>query len=446
MYQEIIPMRIVPMTALISALSVSILCSACATTYNLKSDYEGSVAALSEGRPEQAKESLPVKEKGSFIDLMEKTYLNLLAGKPEINDLFRYSKKIDNQVRYKVSRELKSFFYVETPEGYYASEHEIIWMHMLLSWGFSMKKDFSSAAVEAKIASNLLSMEWSPEGRFDDPFMRVFLGCMWAMAGEWEDARVDFRMAAKLDKNLAWAQSLSDLDKKPERISIVLGGVSVEPVWKSFDNDHTGIRGIRNISFTGSGMKSDLSIRQGTDRFHIMNRTPDSSYWYKRHFDRNNEISNLIEDTKYSQKMVATAVKGTAIVTGGAVLGVVIITGGVGIGGALMYWGAVSIANSGGDLIFLGLGIGVYGTVKGVSVISNSVDYAKTEVKKDLDDSDIYRYVRFLPEYSWVDWSTKKEQGALQYTRSKDKELLKQVTPVGNETNGVFIGFYPDRD
>jgi hypothetical protein len=436
-------MRFLSFLAFVAIISISCLFSACSTAYNLKSDYAGSITSLGECKPDTALKNLPEKEKGSFIDLMERTYLNLLAGKPEIDDLLHYSKKIDNQVRYKVSREVKSFFYVETPEGYYASEHEIIWMHLLLSWGFSMKKDFVNAGVEAKIASNLLSMEWSPEGRFDDPFMRVFLGCMWAMAGEWEDARVDFRAAAKLDKHLKWAQSLADLEKKPDSIVLMLGGVGPEPVWKSFDNEHRGIRGFRNISFQGSGLKSDLSIQLGSTASHAMNKTPDSSYWYKRHFERNNAISDLIEDTKYSQKLIATAVKGTVIVTGGVVVGVVIITGGVGIGGALVYLGATHLANSGGDAIVYGILIGAFGIGKGASVINDSINYAESEVKKDLDDSDIYRYVRFLPEYAWVDWNAKGQKDPLQFYHSKGKES-KQIQISGTEINGVFIGFYPD--
>ena len=45
---------------------------------------------------------------------------------------------------------LKHFFYLETPEGYYASEHEVIWLHMLLSWGYSMQGKYDKAYVEAK--------------------------------------------------------------------------------------------------------------------------------------------------------------------------------------------------------------------------------------------------------------------------------------------------------
>ena len=142
--------------------------------------------------------------------------------------------------------------------------------------------------------------------------------------------------------------------------------------------------------------------------------------------------------------MVATAVKGTVIVTGRVVLGVVIISGGVVIGGWLVYMGATHLANSGVDGIVYGIGIGSFGIITGSKVISKSIDAAELAVKKDLDDSDVYRYVRFLPEYAWVDWSAKANKGDTQFYRSKGKAPQQHVDISGIEINGVFIGYYPD--
>ncbi|HEY1407020.1 MAG TPA: hypothetical protein VF857_10460, partial [Spirochaetota bacterium] len=310
--------------------------NSCAS-YNTKEDYFSSKNYLSSGDPKMAIDVLPVKEKGTFIDLMERCYLNLLAGNPDIDGLLKYSKKIDNQVRYKVSREVKSLFYVETPEGYYASEHEIIWMHLLLSWGFSMRHDYENAGVEAKIASNLLSMDWSPEGRFDDPLLRIILGSLWAMAGNWDDARVDFRAAYKLDPKLAWAKTLADMDKKPARLVIVLGGVGPEPRVNP-NSDKRGIRGYRDIAFEGTGAKSPLLMKEPDGQSSMMNMTPDSSFWYRRHFERNNEISEVIGDTKYTQKAVVGYTAETVIITTGIVAGVAVFGVGVGLAGAIVYF------------------------------------------------------------------------------------------------------------
>ena len=169
---------------------------------NMKIDYMNSTSHLASNNIDSALKSLPRGEGKTFITIMEHTYLNLLAGKPEIDALAAYSRTIENQVRYKISRGVKSFFFIETPDGYYASEHEIIWMHFLLCWGYSLKKDMESARVEVNRAAVLLSNEFSDEGRFDDPFMRIICGLMWNICGEWDDARTDFRRALQLDPKI----------------------------------------------------------------------------------------------------------------------------------------------------------------------------------------------------------------------------------------------------
>ena len=45
---------------------------------------------------------------------------------------------------------------------------------MLLSWGYSLRNDFDSAAIEAKKAAVILEGK-SREGRFDDPMIRTLL-------------------------------------------------------------------------------------------------------------------------------------------------------------------------------------------------------------------------------------------------------------------------------
>ena len=144
--------------------------------------------------------------------------------------LARYAKKVDNAVRYKVSRDIQGFFYLETPEGYYASEHEVIWMHMLLCWGYLQGGQQENAGVEARKSANLLSTAWSDEGHFDDPLLRVIMGGFWTMLGQWDEARVDFRRAAMMRPSLAWAQKLARLDAPPRDLVIVLGGPGAEPL------------------------------------------------------------------------------------------------------------------------------------------------------------------------------------------------------------------------
>ena len=246
-------------TLIFALCALALSMSAC-SSLNTRDDYLPSRKSLEIPRAAAARHELPTKEAAGFISLMERTYLSLLDGNPDIDRLFRYSKKIDDQVQYKVSREAGSFFYVVTPEDYYASEHEIIWMHMLLSWGFSMRGSCDDARVEAKVAANLMSMTFSPKGRFDDPFMRVFLSSLWMMCGDWEEARVDLRKAADLDPKLSWARQLASLDEKPADFTLVLCGAGPEPVWNPEAQTNI-IRGVRSIGFEMKGQKRAIAMR-----------------------------------------------------------------------------------------------------------------------------------------------------------------------------------------
>ena len=76
-------------TALISILLIPIMFSTACSSLNTREDYAASTRNLKQeyAHPEKALENLPVNEKGTFIDLMERTYLNLLAGNPDIDGL-----------------------------------------------------------------------------------------------------------------------------------------------------------------------------------------------------------------------------------------------------------------------------------------------------------------------------------------------------------------------
>ena len=148
------------------------------------------------------------REDGDFITTMEKGYLSLLQGKPRIAGLQKQVALQENQVRYHVSREARTFFYVRTPEDYYPSEHEVIWLHFLLGWGYAQQGKYTDACVEARVASSLLTLPWSPAGHFDDPAMRLFLAGLWTMCGEWREAQVDLRAAWFMDNSLDLGQGI----------------------------------------------------------------------------------------------------------------------------------------------------------------------------------------------------------------------------------------------
>ncbi|HNX60439.1 MAG TPA: hypothetical protein PKK43_15155, partial [Spirochaetota bacterium] len=57
-----------------------------------------------------------------------------------------------------------------------------------------------------------------------------------------------------------------------------------------------------------------------------------------------------------------------------------------------------------------------------------------------------YRYVRFLPEYAWLNWNVSPRSSSFQLFRPKTEEAILEVDLKGKAINGVYIGFYSDCD
>jgi hypothetical protein len=413
----------------------------CATTATLtKEKYYTSTDMIAAGDITNAIKEFPDKEKGYFITTMEKTYLNLLSGNPDIKELSKFARDDSNRIRYKLSREAKSLVYLATPEGYYPSEHEIIWMHMLLSWGYSLKGEYDKAYIEAKESSNLLRMEWSEEGRFDDPLIRIILGALWAMCGNWDEAQVDFRRAAELDQTLKWAGNLGNLAERPKNLIVLLGGLGPEPFLKSESSNE--------IQFQQRGRKSNLYIKDNSSHRININITPDSSNWYNRHLQRNHKLSEVIKNTQYATIAGSNAAKTTLKTTGGLVTGVLFIAGGIVTGGAIIYAvlsGKLSTsieAMVGG--VVAGVSICGLGIIKGVDVMKESANEA-SNVNFFPDISMYYRYVRFLPEYAWIGWSNEDISYPVKAYQGKELKFeIDSSTRMLFKENNVLLSYYPD--
>lgn len=427
------------MKKVISLLLAFLIVNPGCSTLNTKGTYYLSSSSLVTGDIENAIQSLPSGEGNTFITIMERTYLNLLKGNPEIDRLADYSMKIDKQVRYKISREAKSFFFVETPEGYYASEHEIIWMHFLLSWGYSLRKDFNEARVEVNKASVLLSNKFSDEGRFDDAFMRVICGVLWSMCGEWDEARTDFRRALKLNPSMKWISGLINMEKPPENLVLVLGGIGYQPYWHPKGNGF--IRGFRDVDFQSMGNKTPLTLSVPDNVRLNLFMTPDASGWYARHKTRNNEISDTIEDVKYSEKFGISSTKMTSQILLGIAGGLLIFTLLGGLGAGLF---ALGVYGNSGEIAGFGGAIFIYGGYEGFDFAHKHYKDATATYKKDMDPSDRYRFVRFLPEYSWLGWSNRRVTTPLQINTGERSYYLPNTASVSNNGVNIVTGYFPD--
>jgi hypothetical protein len=422
-------------------LALLALLGACSSTSQLlsKDNYQTSLRAFGEGNLVKARDYHPSGERGAFITTMERTYLDLLNGKPNIDDLQAYAKVVSERVRYDVSRELDSFFYLQTPEDYYASEHEVIWMHLLLSWGYSMRHDYENACVESRLASHLLSYSWSGEGRFDDPSLRLVSGFMWALCGDWDEAVVDFRAAQYLDPELDWLAQLSERRKPPRHLIVGFGGIGPEPLWKpDFDRN---LRALRNIKFKFNGAQSlpRLIADDGTEL--VNHRGPSSAPWYKRHIERDSAIHEMIEDSRYGAEVMGRSTITAAEISANAVAGGLWIAGGVVLGAGVVYLG---IEGNSGDMVMLGVGIAGASIVQATDFVKKRNAESMARTKQDLDYATRYRFVRYLPEYVWMSWD---DSPTVQFFTLYPKQgRPKRITvPLATHEEGsIYFYFDPD--
>jgi len=421
-------------------IAIFLFLGGCASTPLLtKDDYGNSLRHFSTNKITLARELHPRLEDGSFIALMETTYLDLLQGKPDIEPLAQYAKLIEDRVRYDVSREIESFFYVETPEQYYASEHEIVWMHLLLSWGYSLKQKYESACVEARKASHLLSHTWSEEGHFDHASLRIFSGVMFSLCGEWAEAVVDFRVAQKLEPKLTWLKELSELTHAPKQLVLGLGGIGPEPEWNP-DLDINVARSMRQVSFYFGGRESDLEIHDRDKRFVKSFRTPVSREWYHRHMVRDNEIQDLIKDTKYAGNLLDTGLEYSLTTAGTVIGGVAIATVGIALGAGITY---VAIQAESMDIFLFGLAVAGGSVSLAVKKFKEQQEWQRKRSRQKLDPSKKYRFVRYLPEYFWLSWSDKALKEPIFATKN-GKEIAMLSTQENKRGNAVSIFFFAD--
>lgn len=415
---------------------VVLLVSACSQDRLLtKQDYQESQRYFTQGNAKEALLEFPRRtEEGDFITTMEQGYLNLIQGKPEIKRLQRQASMLENRVRYHVSREAKTFFYLQTPEDYYASEHEVIWLHFLLSWGYSLQGQYEDACVEAREAGSLLTLPWSPAGHFDDPAMRLFLAWLWAMCGEWREAQVDLRAAWFMDNSLTWAKELADRDQPPAHLFLVLGGPGPEPVWNPELTAYP-LRSARQISFKFRGQKSRISLADRNGIVIVPQLSPDAGKWYERHLARESELHDVILDSAYGGKAAASSTIAGGKIAATTGMGLAVGFGGTALGAAIIYYGT-------GDALYYGLTIAGASILKGIEISQEGYRESTDELKQELNPSIRYRFVRYLPEYLWMGWSDQPIAYPVELRTPASRIKIQQPTVTGRTS--VTVVHVPD--
>ncbi|ABZ94595.1 Hypothetical lipoprotein [Leptospira biflexa serovar Patoc strain 'Patoc 1 (Ames)'] len=407
------------------------------TSLAKRKDYEESLQFYKKVEIDNAITSLPRNERRGFIAVLEKAHLSFLNGGTKFSDLESLAEESKERLRFSATRSLKSFFYMESEDGYYASEAEIIYLHILLGLYYARVEDYEKAKIQARYAGNLLSGEWSAEGQFDDPTLRLLLASLWLTTGAKEEAMVDFRKATQLKPQSHSIRSFAmEMVPTDGEFIFIFGGPGAEPEMEPSANLNF-IRGLRNLKFRASGNQSTLLL---VDQSKTMTLSLEKGTlgWYERHLIRDNEISELIQDSKYFQLISATAIKegtkGTLKVTGSILASATIIA----LGAGMVYVGAEVNSE---DLAGLGIITIIAGFQLGSEWVSASVRQTKENIKEDLDISNEYRYVRFFPEYVWIGKSKTKLKSPI--LTSNKGPVTYHLTPAMGKIK-VRFGFVPD--
>ncbi len=176
--------------------------------------------------------------------------------------------------------------------------------------------------------------------------------------------------------------------------------------------------------------------------------SPDAGKWYQRHLARESELDELIQDSAYGGKAMASGAKATAIIAGKTGEGIVtgMITGAL-VGLAIVADAAskspgttISAKDVKGAVVVGAILGGIFGGAIGAS---EGYEKGSAEVKKDLDPSIYYRYVRYLPEYLWMGWSDQEVAYPVKLSTASGTAWLRAPT-VRTQGSDVAIGHLSD--
>ncbi|HEX7926059.1 MAG TPA: hypothetical protein VF678_00620, partial [bacterium] len=326
-----------------------------------------------------------------------------------------------------------------------------VWMHLLLSWGFSLQGQFEDAQVEARKASDLLTATWSEGGHFDDALLRVILAALWTWSGSWDDARVDLRAAAGLDPKLTWAKELANRDAPPRNLLVALGGIGPEPTWDPTLSLNV-VRGARELAFTFPGQRTPLRAEEGTVTVPLR-LTGTSHAWYERHLVRDNAIQDVIQDSHYALNVTAEAGLHATKTAAAVVVFAVSVTAGVGVSYLVIQ---ACASGCSADAFYLIIGAPLIGIAYGKAKYDDITEESRARLNTQTDPSNFYRFVRFLPEYAWVGWSDDTLGASATLVPDKPKAVavtpetppaalgtLKQVSPAASRPR-LYFGHVPD--
>ena len=189
---------------------------------------------------------------------------------------------------------------------------------------------------------------------------------------------------------------------------MVFSGPGPEVAWEP-ERRANVVSGLANLKFP-TEFKPKVLRLVADGRGGLTTHYFDSAAWYERHQERNHAIKDLLGDSRYALENTGrAAAAGTTYSVGTVASGTLIVLGvatGIAVAAAGIYLGA---AVQSGEMIALGLGAGLavggWMVGKGQDTYKASADTSSEIMRAGLDLSPYYRYVRYLPDRTFVKFS-----------------------------------------
>lgn len=374
---------------------------ACQTSNNIgyvdKTSYKGSRLALKEGKYKLSKARYPAKSSEFFIPTLEYAWLSFLNGKVNTKKLTKMSQTLEDAKILRVEDETRRFFFKELDEYYVPGEHEIIMFHLLTGLAFAQKNMPAQVRVEAKRAAYYLPGPFINKSDFDSPSIRMLLAALWLSCGEWQQARANLLKASKLSKAYAWAGRLARRKIAPKNFVLILKGVGPEVVWQP-EREDSGRWGLTFVTEEKGAPLKVVSSKKSLTAYAGATDT-----WYVRHFERDTIPRTALDEVKHTTNVVIGSA-GAVAITAVALVGAAVI-----VAGALVVSvGLVALAGESDSPELVGLALKFSGSMMMASFAladeSTVAGSAKAvEIYDDhADESENYRFVRFLPSYIYA--------------------------------------------
>lgn len=351
--------------------------------------YEDSVNAYRGGDLDTALRKFPHGEKGGFITSVEKAWLSMWVGNFDPTPLQEQVKTFDKRNFVSLSREAGYFLFQEAEEGYVPSESEVVVLHLLSAIHFFQTRQSEEGLVELRQAGYVLDHYW------DDPSLRIWLGSLWAGAGHWDEAQVDFRRANALSPNRE-LQKLSE-GYKPKEISLHFYGTA--PVMHWTEGNYTP-----EFSPEPSEPR-ELAIYAPT--------LP----WFKRHETRNNQLRDVLVKSNFmaqylGSKALTQTERGINKTATYTIRLAAIVVGVAVVAGAIYIVSQIPGAGNGDALGYVAAG--GLGVAAGIWTFGGELD---RQLERDVlrgdrekqEDLKIYRMVRFMPGWIGISLAPKAE-------------------------------------